>query len=255
MRLTRIGVPAIAFTAIVLVGAATAGVLAARVGVDSAADVIEPTPAAVAEPSSAPASALSPQATAKPTPAPTEPPIEISTRQVVGKSVVPMAEPTLAPKDSGAEGSGDGAVYTWQDGKATRRVILQDDLVFQRAADRQPGDVVIASVGEDSIVRREARHGADAGPVFRSESGGELMTLPGGVLVLLNPAWDQSEVTSFFDRNTIAADRRSPLGALTNGFQIETEPGFPSLNLSNALAGQDGVVLANPNWWRDIVTK
>ena len=215
----------------------------------------QPTAASISEPSPEPATELTPAPTAKPTPAPTEPPIEVSGRQVAAKSVVPMVEPTLAPKDSGSEDSGDGTVYTWRDGKATRRVILRDDLVLQQAADSRPGDVVIASVDDDSIVRRQARHGAEAGPVFRSESGGELMALPGGVLVLLNPAWDQTEVTSFFARNNIAADRTSALGALPNGFRIETEPGFPSLNLANALAGQDGVELASPNWWREVETK
>ena len=275
MTLKRLGIPAIAVAVIVLLGAATAGVLAARATVTSdltvedsptpgslakltvasSAPVVEPSPASIAEPAPEPASKLTPAPTAKPTPAPTEPPIEIPNRRSVAKSEAAMVEPTVATKDSESEDTGQGTIYTWKDGKATRRVVLQKDLVFQRAADSQPGDVVIASVGEDSIVRREDRHGADAGPVFRSESGGELMALPGGVLLVLTPAWDQTEVASFFDRNNIAADRTSALGALPNGFHIETEPGFPSLNLANALAGQDGVVLANPNWWREVEAK
>ena len=202
-----------------------------------------------------PATELSPAPTAKPTPAPTEPPIEIPNRRSVAKSEAAFVEPTPATKDAASDDSGEGTVYTWKDGKATRRVVLQSDLVLQQAAGSRPGDVVIASVGDDSIVRRLARHGADAGPVFRSESGGELMALPGGVLLVLTPAWDQTEVASFFARNNIAASRTSALGTLPNGFQIETDPGFPSLNLANALAAQDGVVLANPNWWREVETK
>ena len=275
MTLKRLGIPAIAVAVIVLLGAATAGVLAARATVTSdltvedsptpgslakiagaaSAPAVESSPASIAEPSPEPATELTPAPTAKPTPAPTEPPIEIPNRRSVAKSEAAMVEPTVATKDSESEDTGQGTVYTWRDGRATRRVVLQNDLVLQQAADSRPGDVVIASVGDDSIVRRQARHGADAGPVFRSESGGELMALPGGVLLVLTPAWGQTEVTSFFDRNNIAADRRTALGTLPNGFRIATEPGFPSLNLANALAVQDGVVLANPNWWREVETK
>ncbi len=275
MRLTRLSIPAIAVAVIVLLGAATAGVLAARATVTSdltvedsptpgslakfagAASVsaAEPSPASIAEPSPVPATELSPAPTAEPTPAPTEPPIEIPNRRSVAKSEAAIVEPTVATKDSESDDTGQGTVYTWRDGRATRRVVLQNDLVLQQAADRRPGDVVIASVGDDSIVRRQARHGAEAGPVFRSESGGELMALPGGVLLVLTPAWGQTEVTSFFAHNNIAADRTSALGTLPNGFRIETEPGFASLNLANALAGQDGVVLANPNWWREVEAK
>ena len=278
MRLGRLGIPATAIAAILLLGAATAGVLAARATVTSdltvedsptpgslakfagAASVpaAEPSPASIAEPSSARTPALSPAPTAEPTPAPpapTEPPIEIPNRRSVAKSEAAIVEPTVATKDSESEDTGQGTVYTWRDGRATRRVVLQSDLVLQQAADSRPGDVVIASVGDDSIVRRQARHGAEAGPVFRSESGGELMALPGGVLLVLTPAWGQTEVTSFFAHNNIAADRTSALGTLPNGFRIETEPGFASLNLANALAGQDGVVLANPNWWREVEAK
>ena len=38
----------------------------------------------------------------------------------------------------------------------------------------------------------------------------------------------------------------------TNAYFIETEPGFPSLNLANELAGQDGVVLSSPNWQTEV---
>ncbi len=274
MTLGRLGMPAAVTVAVALLGLAVAGLLVARAVVASESSVdddrtpaarlaahrapapaVEATLASIAQPSPEPATELTPAPTAKPTPAPTEPPIEIPNRRSVAKSEAAIVEPTVATKDSESEDTGQGTVYTWRDGRATRRVVLQNDLVLQQAADSWPGDVVIASVGDDSIVRRQARHGADAGPVFRSESGGELMALPGGVLLVLTPAWGQTEVTSFFDRNNIAADRRTALGPLPNGFRIETEPGFPSLNLANALAGQDGVVLANPNWWREVETK
>ncbi|WP_420626626.1 hypothetical protein [Candidatus Poriferisodalis sp.] len=45
------------------------------------------------------------------------------------------------------------------------------------------------------------------------------------------------------------------LDYIDNGYFVETEPGFPSLNLANSLATQDGVVLSSPNWWTELVTK
>ena len=42
----------------------------------------------------------------------------------------------------------------------------------------------------------------------------------------------------------------SSLDYLTNGFFVETDPGFASLDLAKALAGQVGVELSSPNWRR-----
>ena len=132
------------------------------------------------------------------------------------------------------------------------RVVLQTDLVVQKTETNKPGDVLVVRVGAHSIIRKKAGGGTDAGPVFRSESGGGLMTLPGGILLALDPEWDRDAVEGFFSRNGISTDRTSELGFLANGFLVETEPGFPSLELANALAAQDGVLSASPNWWREV---
>ena len=116
-------------------------------------------------------------------------------------------------------------------------------------------DVVLVKGAVDSIVQRDARHGTDNGPVFKSESGGGLMTLPGGVLLALNPEWDQAEVDSFLADNGITSDQISELGFIENGFLVETESGFPSLDLANELANQDGVLIASPNWSTEVETK
>ena len=135
------------------------------------------------------------------------------------------------------------------------RVVLQGGLVVQKTAANRPEDVVVAEGAGDSVVRKHARHGPDARPVFRSESGGGLMTLPGGVLLALDPGWDDAQVEGFFSNNEISAERVSELGFLQNGFLIETEPGFPSLELANALAGQEGVLISSPNWRTEVEAK
>ena len=164
-----------------------------------------------------------------------------------GDSVPKTASPVV--------GAGQGTIYTWQDGDATMRVVLQSDLVVQETAANTRDDVVVVAGVRDSIVRRQARHTQDALPVFRSESGGELMTLPGGVLLVLDPGWNEARVDSFLSDNGIPKDGASELSFIENGYFIETVPGFPSLELANELAGKDGVAISSPNWWREVQPK
>ena len=243
MKLGILAAPAITVAAIALLVVAAAGLLPAMgVLASSSADGQGETPTPVA----AVESIAEPSATSTPVPfnlpaAPdkSEPPALPANRSAKGRT-------------SEVEGSGEGTVYTWEDGDRTLRVLLQTDLVVQETASNTPEDVVVARGAGDSIVQKEAKHGQDSRPVFRSESGGGLMMLPGGVLLALDPKWDRARVESFFSRNNISSDRTSELGFLENGFLVRTEPGFPSLELANALAAQDGVVIASPNWWREV---
>ena len=152
-------------------------------------------------------------------------------------------------------GPGQGTVYTYEDSDRTIRVILQGDLVVQETGAGTPTDDAVRRAAGGSIVRRQfVRGGADL-PVFRSASGGALMTLPGGVLLALDPEWDEAGVNAFFARNNIWKGRISELDYIPNGFFVRTEPGFPSLELANALAAQKGVLVSSPNWWREVGTR
>ena len=147
--------------------------------------------------------------------------------------------------------SAQGKVYFWHDGDRKRRVWLQTDLAV--AADgviQSRADIVARSE-----LRADQADQADGRPVFRAEAGETLMALPGGVVLALDPDWDSSQVSMFFASNKIKVSRVSDLGWLTNGYFVETGPGFPSLELANALATQDGVELSSPNWWTDATTK
>ena len=160
----------------------------------------------------------------------------------------------------GNESSQAATVYTWQDGDRTQRVLLQEDLAVQKTDTHTSGDVVVAKSGETSIVLKQAEPEQaepeqDEGPVFRSESGGTLMTLPGGVLLKLDSSWDQDTVEKFLSDNGIDAERASPIGFIENAFFVETEPGFASLELANSLAAKEGVEISSPNWWMDVEAK
>ena len=155
----------------------------------------------------------------------------------------------------GATGPVQGDTYTWQDGDRSMTVTLQTDLVVEKDSGGLPRDVVSADEGGTNVVRSaDGQSKSDTLPVFRSESGA-LMTLPGGVLLVLNAEWSTAETNTFFSNNGIKLDRVSELDYVANGFLVETEPGFPSLDLANALAVQDGVEVSSPNWGREATPK
>ena len=150
--------------------------------------------------------------------------------------------PQQATSDAGQ--SDQGQVYTYEDGDRTVRVLLQSDLEVSE-------DGSVARGSGEHIVTKDSSGGSTGQPVFRSESSGPLMTLPGGVLLVLDAAWSPAETNAFFARNRIELNRVSAMEIAANSFFVETAPGFPSLDLANALAAQDGVRISSPNWWRE----
>ena len=199
------------------------------------------------------------QTTAAPTPEPTEAPADgqptVSIAKLSGSARdAPDPLATAVAQDSGLEAvarsiaSNPGPVYTWQDGEHTRRVRLVPGFVVQRSAMNRADDVVLADDGVRSLVQRQDRHGAAAEPVFLAESGGGLMTLPGGALLALDPAWDEARINRFFSDNNIEWSRVTKQEFADNAFLVETAPGLPSLQLANALAVQAGVLISSPNW-------
>ena len=157
------------------------------------------------------------------------------------------------PVGDSSSRSASGDVYTWQDGSRTIRVVLQDNLAAQSKSDTTSQDVIVAKMGDYSIVEGNYKPGAQ--PVFRAESGGGLMILPGGVMLLLDPEWDQGAVEKFLERNDIDPGKASELDFLQNGFFVETEPGIPSLELANSLTDEPGVIVSSPNWQQQFETR
>ena len=89
---------------------------------------------------------------------------------------------------------------------------LQTDLVIETGSGGLPRDVVSVNEGGTNVVRSvDGQSKSDTLPVFRSESGA-LMTLPGGVLLVLRSEWSQAETNAFFSNNGIKLDRVSELG-------------------------------------------
>ena len=276
MRMTRLVAAIGIVSALALAGGITGGLIFARDQAPPAAvpEIVVSAPDSAAMPGPGRATALAPRLVAMPEGDPTAMPEGDPTAVPEGDpTAVPepelVAMPELEPKanpetqmarpsegdHSGLEGDNPGTVYTWQDGDRTLRVVLEPrQAVHETVADTtEYGEVEKGA--SDNIVRERSGPGSDGQPVFRSESGGELMTLPGGILLALDPEWDQPTVEKFFSRNGIAFDRTSELDFVPNGFFVETEPGFPSLELANTLADQGGVILSSPNWSREVELK
>ena len=176
----------------------------------------------------------------------------VSTGGLRGPPPEPPPEGERVAASKGERRGGGGVPYVWRDGDRIRRARLQADLVLQPSSDNRDDDVVVRDYGSNSIVERRTRHAGRAVlPVFRDE-GGSLATLPGGVLVVLDPDWDQGRVNRFFSANGIKRSRVIQQAFADNAYLVETDPGFPSLELANELAELDGVVLSSPNWQTEI---
>ncbi len=185
-----------------------------------------------------------------------DPPVKLQVEEGYKPQTSPVTSgPAVSRSEAAAAIKDDGNVYSWQDGDRTLNVVLQDDLVVEETSKITANDIVVARGATDSIVRKQAGGSQDALPVFRSQSGGGLMTLPGGVLLSLSSEWDEDQIESFFSQNGISMDLVEPLGFLPNGFLVNTAPGFPSLELANSLAAQDGVEVSSPNWWTQFEAK
>ena len=122
-----------------------------------------------------------------------------------------------------------GTMFTWHDGDRLASIWQDTQLVVS--------DVITEGGWDDP-----------SGPVFWSDSD-QLMALPGGVVLVLDPTWNTTAVEAFLSSNNIDPSDAEAFEGLPNWFLVETAPGFPSLQLANALAGQGGVVISSPNWW------
>ena len=254
MKLGRVVIPIIATAAVVALGVVAVALVAN--GVLASEPTSEPTSEPPATPTPLPVSSDTTSPDAKPAP-PLTTEIELKLpefpKKTEGETV--QVERSKPAARSAPPPQTQGKTYTWEDGDRTLSVVLQGDLVVQKTSEITTEDVVVVKGAGSSIVRRQSTHGANAGPVFKSESGGGLMTLPGGVLLALDPDWDETQVEEFFAANGISSDKVSEMEFIENAFLVETESGFPSLELANDLAGQDGVLISSPNWSREVETR
>ena len=158
-----------------------------------------------------------------------------------------MERSTQLTRSEGTAALDQQRVHTSEDGDRTMKVVLQNHPAVQRTAANTPEDVAVADGAEDSVVQKQARHGSDAGPC----------SAPDQVWWADDAARRSSTLAGTTSRSRISypgIDRTTELGLKQNGFLIETEPGFRSPELANALADQDGALISSPNWWTEVET-
>ena len=256
MKLGRVVIPTVATVAVLILGIVTVALVARGVLASEPASDPDPTPTPASVVDSSTESTPVPEVTVDLADTPREITLELPV--LPDKSLSPKSQTTQ--RSTGAVRSEppaqpEGKTYSWEDGDRTLNVVLQEDLVVQKTSEVTAADVVVSKRAVSSMVEKQTSPGSDTGPVFKSESGGELMTLPGGVLLALDPTWDETQVADFFSENGISADQVSELDFIENGFVVETGSGFPSLDLANELASHDGVLISSPNWSREVETK
>ena len=214
--------------------------------------------------------------TASPSPEPTPTPSQHTAAPTASATPTPApapttAEPTPTPTASPPTGSRTVVVTTREEGAEEEakgsgglapsdpkppRTDPQPAAAAARAADAgTPEKEERPYIWYDGDrIRKVWLHSDGAEPVFRTESGA-LMTLPGGVVLVLDASWDEAAVEGFFAEHGIVQSSVTEQSFGANAFLVDTEPGFPSLELANALAVQDGVRISSPNWRREVETR
>jgi len=171
------------------------------------------------------------------------------------------------------------STYNWYDGKEKKTVWLDPALAVE--FDPIPsGEAAVKKVYPDAekMVSRQAgvriwklQTGSDSrsaasqlkagnpsgrySPVFRDSpsDSGRKRALPGGVIVYLNPSWNEAAVKSWAVSHNLLILDKLEIGP--NVYVIQTDPGLASLETANTLFESGEVVSATPNWWQEAVTR
>ncbi len=180
--------------------------------------------------------------------APSVPPERANTDPVDTDAPKPTPTPSPTPEP---------APDYWQDGDRRMRLHPIATPTAAPADAKSKGETEVPltrSADAPQAGSEPSQNPADPTPQFQSDSGNSL-SLPGGVLIVLDADWGADEVGEFFAFNEIKLAQIAAMLPLPNTYLIATPPGLASLELANSLARQSGVIAASPNWQREITTK
>lgn len=76
-----------------------------------------------------------------------------------------------------------------------------------------------------------------------------MRALPGNIIVYLNPAWSEAQVTAWLQTRGLIVVKKLDFG--TNIYILKTDPGLAALELANTLHRSGEVVAAFPDWWQE----
>ena len=90
----------------------------------------------------------------------------------------------------------------------------------------------------------------DSHDLVFSNQYGQLLALPGGVLLFFNKNITDAEIERFFVSKNIPSSQYKKNPDMRNFYVVETEPGLPSLELANKLKLSPELFISSPNWWQ-----
>ena len=163
--------------------------------------------------------------------------------------------------------SSNKQAYTWQVKDKTFTVWLQSDLFAELNSDDTNDSVTTEKQANtldglviDNPSLRIWRFNETAissksentrVPVFSDTPDGKsLRVLIGGIIVVLDPTLSTSAAEDWLEQRELNGKR---LAIANNAFFVDTLPGFPSLELVNALTAENdaALIFAEPNWWQE----
>lgn len=75
-----------------------------------------------------------------------------------------------------------------------------------------------------------------------------LRALPGGIIVYFDTTWDRKKINTWAAKRGVTIIRQ--FSSYYNSYLIGSEPGIKTLDLSNKLNSEKGVIKSIPNWWK-----
>lgn len=174
--------------------------------------------------------------------------------------------------------------YLWSDGKRQYKVYLEPDMLMEFKPSEE-GDNALKSVFARATVMQSKGTQVKGGAVrlwdlreklangkrtqelqqkfptgkfsevFRDKPGssGRLRTIPGNMIVQLDPGMSDTQVDDWIKANGLVLDRKMGFGK--NILVIKSAPGLATLVKANELAKTNGVVSAYPDWWQQMGLK
>lgn len=136
--------------------------------------------------------------------------------------------------------------YSWYDGESERKVRAIFNATDRGKSGSQQPAIVGAGISDDGDAKE------DTVLRFIDETTGAEMWLHGGVIIKFISEWGDAEIDAFMAAHGIDESRISTL-PLTNTFLISTPPGLAAVELTQQLAGLEGVDLITPDWAMPIV--
>lgn len=175
-----------------------------------------------------------------------------------GADEVPAADETAPAAAVGtAPGSGEVRVpFTYWDGddQVTVYLVAEPSEAQAWAQDGAAASDAASALSRATDRRLPPASWSSAETVFETQSGIE-MSLPGGVILMLDPEWSPQQAAAFFAEHGIEPRDATEMSWIDNGFVVDADPGVGSLLLANSLVGQPGVVMSAPDWAFELEVK